>query len=101
MSISYEIGYQLPNGRWYTKNCENGAEYICKLLKRGINEFSVRVWTRARTIEMHRCKRDGKYVLQVNKTYSYYRTQMGNINEYKINGYHFIWIDGQYLPKSC
>ena len=100
MSVSYGICYQLPNGRWYTKNCENGGEYIRKLLKRRINEFIIQVWSRARTIEMYRYLKDEKYVLQVEKNYNCY-TQMGYVGEYKINGRHFINIGGQYLYKSC
>ncbi len=105
MSISYAIGYKLPTGRWFTKNCENdaGGEYIRKLLKRGINDFFVDVWCgSARRIEMsHFVGDDGKISKKVFRDYPYYRTQMGNINEYKINGYHFIEIDGQYHSKSC
>lgn len=101
MSISYEIGYQLPNGRWYTKNCENGAEYVCKLLGRGINEFYIRVWSRAETIEMSRYERDGQHTLQVNKTRNYYHTKMGHVAEYKINGCHLIRVERKYIPKSC
>ena len=101
MSTDYAITYQLPSGNWYTKNCENGAEYIRKLFKRGIHEFNVQVWSRARTIEMHRYLKDEKYILQVAKNYNYYHTQMGHVGEYKINGRHFINIGGQYLYKSC
>lgn len=102
MSTDYAITYQLPSGNWYTKDCENGGEYIRKLLKRGINEFNIKVWSRARTIEMHRYLNDAnEYALKVAKGYWYYHTQMGHVSEYKINGHHLIEIGGQYLSKSC
>lgn len=101
MSVSYEITYQLPNGHWYTKNCENGGEYIRKLLKRGINEFIVHVWSRARTIEMHRSLKNGEYEQSVYRCYNHYHTARGYVQDIRINGCNILTVDTECLIKSC
>lgn len=101
MSVSYEITYQLPNGHWYTKNCENGGEYIRKLLKRGINEFIVHVWSRARTIEMHRSLKNGEYEQSVYRSYNHYHTTRGYVWDLRINGCNIITVDTECLIKTC
>lgn len=101
MSTDYAIIYQLPSGNWYTKNCENGAEYIRKLLKRGINEFTIQVWSRARTIEMHRSLKNGKYEQAVCKCYNHYHTTRGYVRDIRINGYNILVVEKEHLVKSC
>lgn len=101
MSMDYAITYQLPSGNWYTKNCENGGEYIRKLLKRGINEFNIQVWSFARTIEMHRYLKDGGYTLQVGKYYNHYHTTRGYVRDMRINGYNILTVEKEHLVKSC
>lgn len=101
MSVSYDITYQLPSGRWYTKNCENGGEYIRKLLKRGINEFNIKVWSRGRPIEMGRSLKDGQYEQTVYRSYTHYHTVSGCVLDIRTNGCNIIVMDNQILIKSC
>ena len=101
MSVSYSITYQLSNGHWYTENCVNGGEYIRELLKRGINEFSVQVWSRAKSIEMHRSLKDGEYKQTVYRCYNHYHTTRGYVRDIRINGCNVITTDNQGIIKSC
>lgn len=99
--MDYAICYQLPNGHWYTKNCEDGGSYIRELLKRGINEFSVQVWSNARTIDMYRADIDGNLALVVSKTYAHYHTQKGIVYDYRINGCRMLSVGKHHLIMSC
>lgn len=101
--MDYRITYQLPNNRWYTKSCEDGAAYVRKLLKRGIAYMNIQLWTsRGSIIEMY-YNRDEDSTMTVAAATSYYYSKSDCGRTRAIHKYGFTKIHTRYgtIVKSC